>query len=50
MVSKLRQLLDKMAADDVFISIFVNERFCILIRISLQFVSKGPIDNDLTLV
>ena len=35
--------------DDVFKCIFINE-FCILIRISLNFVPKGPIDNKLTLV
>ena len=29
-------------ADDIF----VNEKFCILIKISLRFVPKGPIDNN----
>ena len=29
---------------------FMNEKFCILIRISLNFVPEGPIANDLTLV
>ena len=29
-------------ADNAFICIFVNEKFCILIRISLKFVPKGP--------
>ena len=33
--------------DDVFRCIFVNEKYCILIKISLKFVSKGPIDNSL---
>ena len=33
-------------ADDVFRSIFVNEKFCILVKISLKFVPKGPIDNN----
>ena len=33
-------------ADDVFGCIFVNEKFCILIKISLNFVPKGPIDNN----
>ena len=33
---------DKMAA--IFRCIFVNEKFCILIKISLQFVPRGPID------
>ena len=30
--------------------IFVNERFCIVIRISMKFVPKGPIDNKPALV
>ena len=29
-------------ADDIL----VNEKFCILIKISLKFVLKGPIDNN----
>ena len=40
---------DKMAAisrDDIFRSIFVSEDFCILIKISLKFVPKVPIDNN----
>ena len=32
-------------ADDIFSCILMNEKFCILIKISLQFVSKGPLDN-----
>ena len=36
--------------DDVFKCIFMNEKFCILIRISLNFVPKGPIDNKPTSV
>ena len=36
--------------DDIFRCIFVNEKFCILIKISLKFVPKGPIDNNLALV
>ena len=36
--------------DDVFECIFVNKKFCILIKISLKFVAKGPIDNKLALV
>ena len=28
----------------------MNEKFCILIKISLKFVPKGPIDNDPALV
>ena len=45
--------LDKMAAilaDDIFNCIFLNEKFCILIQISLKFVPKGPIDNNQALV
>ena len=30
--------------------IFVNEKFCISIKISLKFVPKGPIDNNPALV
>ena len=37
-------------ADNIFRSIFVNENFCILIKISLQFVPKGLIDNNPALV
>ena len=33
-------------ADDIFRYIFVNEHFCILIKISMKFVHKGPIDNN----
>ena len=29
-------------------AIFVNQKFCILIKISLNFVRKGPIDNNST--
>ena len=32
--------------DDIFICIFVNESFYILIKISLKFVPEGPIDNN----
>ena len=38
------------SADDTFWWIFGNEKFCILIKISLKFVPKGPIDNNRTLV
>ena len=31
--------------DDIFNNIFMNEKFCILIQISLKFVPKGIIDN-----
>ena len=37
-------------ADDVFKFIFPNEKFGILINISLKFVPKGPINNNLALV
>ena len=33
-------------ADGIFRYIFVNENFCILIRISLKFVFKGPFVNN----
>ena len=45
--------LDKMAAilaDVIFKGIFLNEKMCILIKISLKFVPKGPIDNIPALV
>ena len=31
--------------DDVFKHIFVNQQFYILVKISLKFVPKGPIDT-----
>ena len=37
-------------ADDILKCIFGNEKFCILIQISLKFVRKGPIGNKLALV
>ena len=37
-------------ADDIFSCIFVNEKICILIQISLKFVPKDPIDNNPALV
>ena len=37
-------------ADDIFRCIFVNEKFCILIRISLKFVPEGVIDHKPALV
>ena len=36
--------------DDIFKCIFMNEKFCILIRISLKFVPKGLINNIPALV
>ena len=32
--------------DNIFRCIFVNEKFCILIWISLKYVPKGTIDNE----
>ena len=40
----------RLFADDIFRCIFVNEKFCISIRISLKFVPKGPIDNTWALI
>ena len=37
-------------ADDIFGCISVNEEICILIKISLKFVPKDPIDNNPALV
>ena len=37
-------------ADDIFRRIFVNDKFSILIKISLKFVPKWPIDNTPVLV
>ena len=42
--------MDAIFADDFFKCIFMNEKFCISIRISLKFVPNGPIDNKLPLV
>ena len=33
-------------AVDIHICISVNDKFCILIKISLNFVPKSPVDND----
>ena len=41
---------DRLFADDIFICIFVNEKFCILIEISLKCVPKGQIYNNTALV
>ena len=38
------------STDDIFTCIFMNEKFCILIRISLKIVPKDPTDNDPALV
>ena len=37
-------------ADNIFKCIFMNEKFCILIEISMKFVPKGPIDNNSALI
>ena len=37
-------------ADDIFECIFLNEKCCISIQISLKFVPKGSIDNKSVLV
>ena len=36
--------------DDIFKCIFVNEKLGILIKISLKFLPKGPINNNPALV
>ena len=36
--------------DDIFKCIFLNENNRILIRISLKFVPRSPVDNKLALV
>ena len=37
-------------ADDIFTCIFFNENCCILIKFSLKYVRRGPIDNNPALV
>ena len=37
-------------ADDIFRSILMNEKLCVLIKISMKFIRKGPIDNNPVLV
>ena len=37
-------------ADDIFTCIFINENCCILIKFSLKYVRKDPIDNNPALV
>ena len=41
---------DRHFADDVFKSIFLNENVWIMLKISLKFVPKGPINNNPLLV
>ena len=38
------------SSDYIFNWIFLNEKFCIVILISLKFVPKDPIDNKWALV
>ena len=40
----------RLFAENIFRCIFMNEKFYILIKISLKFVPKGPIDNNPALV
>ena len=47
--SSLPQQNGRHFADDILRCIFVNEKFCIFIKISLKFVPR-PIDNDPALV
>ena len=37
-------------SDAIFRRIFVNEKFCILIKNSMKFVPKGPVDYNPALV
>ena len=37
-------------ADEIFKSIFFNEDISILIKISMKFVPRGPVDNKSALV
>ena len=37
-------------SDDIFRCILGNEKFCILIEISIKFAPKGPIDNNPALI
>ena len=37
-------------AEDISTYLFVNEKFCILIKILTQFVPEGPADNNPALV
>ena len=41
---------DRLFADDIFICILVNEKFCISVRISLKFIPEGHIDKKSALV
>ena len=37
-------------ADNIFKCIFFNENCCVLIKMSLKYICKGPIDNNPSLV
>ena len=37
-------------ADNIFNCIFINDKFCFAITISLKFVPDGPIDNKSALL
>ena len=41
---------DRYFPDGIFGCIFVDEKFCILIKISMKFVSNGSIDNNPALI
>ena len=41
---------DRHCEDDIFRYIFIIENFCAAIKILLQFVPQGPIDNNPALV
>ena len=44
------QLIPRHFADGIFRCIFMNEKFCIVIPISIEFVPKGSIDNKSILI
>ena len=51
LLNTLRQRQDgRHFADNIFTCIFFNENCCILIKFSLKYVRKGPIDNNPALV
>ena len=45
-----RRQNDRHFLDDIFKRIFFNENVCILLKISLKFVPKGPVNNIPALV
>ena len=49
-MSWLDSSLPRLNGHNTFICIFVNEKFCILVKISLKFVPTGPIDDNPALV